>query len=281
MLNLRTIFNGLNNMAIDNDGITIKITVDYDPVDGDPINTRWNIVQAEDVDVPAYIAGVLRDNDTLPSKFFDMTTKHPKFIVERRPKTYAPKTTRERKYTKSAFQRMFDAFTLAMPYLTPQHLAVLTDVTQTKALTGVALPLLIKVDASEDEDTAFSIQTWKAKKNRYCRTPITILGDKYWITNHIFDRNIPKIKDMLTSMVGIEFLPDAAEDDANSEKAMQVILNLIAEGKLPVSVLANSDYRDNSSSNTSSGNAAFSGTDESTLSIESDNEVNDDDSIIV
>lgn len=241
MLNVRTVFNGLNNMAIDNDGITIKISVDYDPVTGDPINTRWDVVEAKDVDVPEYIIGVLRDFETLPSKFFDASGKYPRFIAERKPTAYEPKTSRERKYSKSAFQRMFDAFELAIPLLTDEHLSVLTDLNQTKKLTGVALPLLIEVDLSVDIEEAFAKQTYFAKKNRYLKKPLTIAGRQFWITNHIFDRNIPKIKEMLTSMVGIKYLPDESEIDEKESAAFNVIMNMIAENKLPSSVLVNSN----------------------------------------
>lgn len=249
MVNVRTIFNGLNNMAIDNDGITIKISVDYDPIEGDPINTRWEIIQAEDIDVPEYIIGVLRDNDTLPSKFFDKSKKCPKFIAERRPKTYEPKTTRERKYSKSAFQRMIDAFTLAIPLLTEEHLNILTDVSKTKELTGIAIPLLIKVDTSCDITQAFERQTWASNKNRYSRTPVTICGKQYWITNHIFDRNIPRIKDMLKAMVGIEFDVDISEQEDLEAQAMNAIMNMIATNELPASILADSVYTNSTSEN--------------------------------
>ena len=242
MLNTLTILNGLNNMAIDNDGITIKISVDYDPVDGDPINTKWEITEAADIDVPAYLVGVLRDNETLPIKFFDRSKQFPKFFAERRPKTYEPKTTRERKYSKSAFQRMLDAFNFAIPHLTEEHLQILTDVNKTKSLTGVSLPFLIKVDTSIAEEKAFATQTWFANKNRYLKKPIVINGDKYWITNHIFDRNITRIKEMLTSMIGITFELDESEIDDKEKQAMDIIMNMIAENKLPANILADSDY---------------------------------------
>ena len=237
MLTLRTIFNGLNNMAIDNDGITIKIKVEYDPVDGDPINTRWEISNAEYINVPEYISGVLRDNDTLPSKFFDASGRFPRFIMERKPKVYEPKTIRERKYAKSAFYRMMDALELAIPLLKEEHIKVLTDVNQTKVLLGVSIPFLIEVDTSVSLEEAFRKQTWFSNKNRYLNVPIEINNKKYWITNHIFDRNIPKVKELLSKMVGINYLPDECEQDEMSEQAMSLIMNMITEGTLPKNAL--------------------------------------------
>ena len=266
MLNLRTIFNGLNNMAIDNDGITIKISVDYDPVTGDPINTRWDISDADMVNVPDYIAGVMRDNETMPAKFFDASGKFPRYIMERRPKTYEAKTTRERKYSKSAFQRMMDAINLAIPLLQEEHISILTDLEKTKELTGVGIPFMIEVNTSIDIEQAFQQQTYFAKKNRYFRRPIEILGKKYWITNHIFDRNIPKIKTMLTNMIGIEYMPDESEIDDAKEKAMNIIMSMVAEGKLPKDFLTDPSNPDNI---------------DDSVSIENDDEIDEDDSIIV
>ena len=242
LLNLRTIFNGLNNMAIDNDGITIKIKVEYDPIDGDPINTRWEITQAEDVDVKEYIIGVLRDNDTLPSKFFDVSKRHPRYIAERKPTVYEAKTTRVQKYKKSAFYRMLDAFNLAVPYFKQEHLDILTDINQTKPLTGVVLPFLIEVDTSVSLEEAFEKQTYYSHKNRYLNKPLEINGKLYWITNHIFDRNISRIKEMLTNMVGIKYLPDEGEQEEQSEQAKSIIMNMIAMGQLPADILGDGNF---------------------------------------
>jgi len=225
-------------MAIDNDGITIKVKVEYDPVEGDPINTRWEIVQAEDVEVPAYISGLLRDNDTLPAKFFDCTGKHPRFIMERRSKMQKMETTRVKKYSRSAFYRMIDAFDLAVPHLTEEHLAILTDFNQTKKELGISLPFLIEVNTSLPLEEAFRVQTYYAHKNRYWKKPVAINGKQYWITNHIFDHNIPRIKNLLSKMVNIEFLPDESEQEENEKAAITTIMNLIIEGKLPASVLS-------------------------------------------
>lgn len=63
----------------------------------------------------------------------------------------------------------------------------------TKEHAGITYPLLLEVDASKDYQT----QTWLNGKNRYAKHIVTISGKQYYVTNHIFYRNVERIIGMI------------------------------------------------------------------------------------
>ena len=96
----------------------------------------------------------------------------------------------------SAYKQIVALIHQCMHKMTPAHLQQLCDVDFCKKNASLAYAMFLKVDASK----AYKDQTRFNGKSRYARHPINIQGDDYYITNHLFKRNVDKSKQMFIVM---------------------------------------------------------------------------------
>lgn len=96
----------------------------------------------------------------------------------------------------SAFARFKEIVDKAIPNMTSETIAQLTDSTFCKEKAHIAYPILIEVDPASD----YKSQATFRGKYRYSKKVLSILGKDYYITNHIFERNVAITQDLFTNM---------------------------------------------------------------------------------
>ena len=95
----------------------------------------------------------------------------------------------------SAFKQVQAFITDVIPKLTDDNLTSLMSKEYCKANAGLGYPLLLEVDSN----ILYKDQVKMNGKSRYAKRPIIINNRSFYITNHLFDRNVIRIKNMLDS----------------------------------------------------------------------------------
>lgn len=83
-----------------------------------------------------------------------------------------------------------------LPILNANDMTILTDTCQCKKLASLGFPLFMQVNHNLDYKTQAQVQG----KYRYGKKVTNILGIDYYTTNHLFQRNIEKVKQMFIGM---------------------------------------------------------------------------------
>ena len=102
----------------------------------------------------------------------------------------------EQETTISAFAQIKEMITSCKEKITEEHVSLLCNNQYCKKRASLSYALLLK----KDPNISYKEQTKLNGKCRYAKQPISLLNDMYYITNHIFKRNIEKVKFMLHSM---------------------------------------------------------------------------------
>ena len=107
--------------------------------------------------------------------------------------SFKPATKSTRGNTTSAGELARSLIFTAMPNITQAHMDLLTDQEYSYINFGVLYSLFLDVTGCSDRE----IITMKCHKghSRYTKTKYNILGREYLITNDIYARNVPRIKD--------------------------------------------------------------------------------------
>lgn len=96
----------------------------------------------------------------------------------------------------SAFKQVYSCLVNAIPKLTDDHITNLTSKEYCKTNAGLGYPLLLEVNTS----MKYKDQVKMNGKSRYAKNPITILNRSFYITNHLFERNVIRIQKMLDEL---------------------------------------------------------------------------------
>ena len=96
----------------------------------------------------------------------------------------------------SAAAQIRNLINQALPKITSTELTKLTDTHFCHENASLTYPLFMQVNPA----MAYKDQANMDGKKRYAREPIQILGNSYYVTNHLFARNIPKVEKMLKSL---------------------------------------------------------------------------------
>ena len=96
----------------------------------------------------------------------------------------------------SAFKQVYSCLANAIPKLTDDHITNLTSKEYCKTNAGLGYPLLLEVNTS----MKYKDQVKMNGKSRYAKNPITILNRSFYITNHLFERNVIRIQKMLDEL---------------------------------------------------------------------------------
>lgn len=96
----------------------------------------------------------------------------------------------------SAFKQVHSCLANAIPKLTDDHITNLTSKEYCKTNAGLGYPLLLEVNTS----MKYKDQVKMNGKSRYAKNPITILNRSFYITNHLFERNVIRIQKMLDEL---------------------------------------------------------------------------------
>ena len=93
--------------------------------------------------------------------------------------------------------KQINAFIMAaLPNITDKELAILTDSTECKKRASLGFPLFMEVNPN----LTYKDQATFLGKYRYSKRIVNILGKDYYVTNHLFQRNISKVEAMLTNL---------------------------------------------------------------------------------
>lgn len=84
----------------------------------------------------------------------------------------------------------------ALPKLTAKEMTILTDAIQCKARASLGYPLFMEVNPA----LTYKVQATFNGRYRYGKQILTIQGKNYYVTNHLFARNISKVKDLFTAL---------------------------------------------------------------------------------
>lgn len=96
----------------------------------------------------------------------------------------------------SAAKQIMDMINRALPNITQKELAILTDNDQCNQLASLGFPLFMEVNPN----MSYKDQTTFNGKYRYSKHTVTLFGKDYYITNHLFARNIPKVDNMFKTL---------------------------------------------------------------------------------
>lgn len=95
----------------------------------------------------------------------------------------------------SAFNLVRKMFVSAIPKFKSNAADKLSDYNYTKAA-GLTYALLLEVDPTRD----YKEQTWMNGKCRYSRQTVEIAGRQFYITNHLFHRNVDRMEQLLKDL---------------------------------------------------------------------------------
>ena len=84
----------------------------------------------------------------------------------------------------------------ALPKLTAKEMTILTDAIQCKTRASLGYPLFMEVNPA----LTYKVQATFNGRYRYGKQVLTIQGKNYYVTNHLFARNISKVKDLFTAL---------------------------------------------------------------------------------
>lgn len=83
-----------------------------------------------------------------------------------------------------------------LPKLTAKEMNILTDAIQCKTRASLGYPLFMEVNPA----LTYKVQATFNGRYRYGKQVLTIQGKNYYVTNHLFARNISKVKDLFTAL---------------------------------------------------------------------------------
>lgn len=123
----------------------------------------------------------------------------------------------------------------ALPKLTAKEMTILTDAIQCKTRASLGYPLFMEANPA----LTYKVQATFNGRYRYGKQVLTIQGKNYYVTNHLFARNISKVKDLFTALGLLSPAQNTAINATTSN----------------VNSLINQSVQDNQSTNISSNNA--------------------------
>lgn len=139
----------------------------------------------------------------------------------------------------------------ALPKLTAKEMTILTDAIQCKTRASLGYPLFMEVNPA----LTYKVQATFNGRYRYGKQVLTIQGKNYYVTNHLFARNISKVKDLFTALG----LLSPAQNTAVNATASNV------------NSLINQSVQDNQSTNISSDNNLSDNSNQQGTNISSNN----------
>lgn len=96
----------------------------------------------------------------------------------------------------SAAKQIQTMLSHALPNITDTTLSILTDPQQCKQMASLGFPLLMQVNPA----LTYKQQATFNGKYRYSRTIVNVLGNDYYVTNHLFARNVAKVDTMFKTL---------------------------------------------------------------------------------
>lgn len=224
MLTLKRMFLGLNGIAINGKGLTIKIKPEYNKY-GNVKYTKWELSDCDFSSMPLndgeenedpvcikdFLAGVRIDDDAnnVAVKFFDSTGKHPRYIADRIP-TASVALAKRKRTGKSAFSYLIDIIRAYYTYIDDDVIDILKDERIMKVKCKLSYPLLVSIpdDVVEDTDLLknfLSLARPGEEKVRYWKKILILNGKRFWLSNHIFHRSLKPFKELMVDLTGIDF----------------------------------------------------------------------------
>lgn len=139
----------------------------------------------------------------------------------------------------------------ALPKLTAKEMTILTDAIQCKTRASLGYPLFMEVNPA----LTYKVQATFNGRYRYGKQVLTIQGKNYYVTNHLFARNISKVKDLFTALGLLS-------------PAQNTAINVTTSN---VNSLINQSVQDNQSTNISSDNNLSDNSNQQGANISSNN----------
>lgn len=128
----------------------------------------------------------------------------------------------------------------ALPKLTAKEMTILTDAIQCKTRASLGYPLFMEVNPA----LTYKVQATFNGRYRYGKQILTIQGKNYYVTNHLFARNISKVKDLFTAL---GLLSPAQNTTVNATTSnVNSLINQSVQDNQSTNILSDDNLSDNS-----------------------------------
>lgn len=128
----------------------------------------------------------------------------------------------------------------ALPKLTAKEMIILTDAIQCKTRASLGYPLFMEVNPA----LTYKVQATFNGRYRYGKQVLTIQGKNYYVTNHLFARNISKVKDLF---IALGLLSPAQNTIVNATTSnVNSLINQSVQDNQSINILSDDNSSDNS-----------------------------------
>lgn len=128
----------------------------------------------------------------------------------------------------------------ALPKLTAKEMTILTDAIQCKTRASLGYPLFMEVNPA----LTYKVQATFNGRYRYGKQILTIQGKNYYVTNHLFARNISKVKDLFTALGLLSPTQNTAVNVTTSN--VNSLINQSVQDNQSTNILSDDNLSDNS-----------------------------------
>ena len=128
----------------------------------------------------------------------------------------------------------------ALPKLTAKEMTILTDAIQCKTRASLGYPLFMEVNPA----LTYKVQATFNGRYRYGKQVLTIQGKNYYVTNHLFARNISKVKDLFTALGLLSPTQNTAVNVTTSN--VNSLINQSVQDNQSTNILPDDNLSDNS-----------------------------------
>lgn len=129
----------------------------------------------------------------------------------------------------------------ALPKLTAKEMTILTDAIQCKTRASLGYPLFMEVNPA----LTYKVQATFNGRYRYGKQILTIQGKNYYVTNHLFARNISKVKDLFTTLgllSPVQNVPTTVSTTSN----VNSLINQSVQDNQSINISSDDNLSDNS-----------------------------------